>query len=297
MTNTLSRSLEIKHDRIDPLVLEVVKTIDEIAKRNGTKYFIAGATAREIILRHVFGRPSGRRTLDVDLGIAVQDWREFQALKNKLIQAGFSPAPKHIQRVIYPADHPVIVDLIPFGGIENKDQAIAWPPDEDIVMQVAGFNDALESAILVKLDNSLTVPVVSIPLLIVLKLFAWMDRRMENTKDAEDIFTILKQYADAGNEDRLYGEHLALLQQEEFDMEMAGARLAAIDCAAASISDQTRSRVINILNSSVDVDHLTRQIITVAGGLEQERAKRCELMIKKFRDEFLSRVLRNHEPG
>ncbi len=57
MTNTLSRSLEIKHDRIDPLVLEVVKTIDEIAKRNGTKYFIAGATAREIILRHVFGRP------------------------------------------------------------------------------------------------------------------------------------------------------------------------------------------------------------------------------------------------
>ncbi len=54
-------------------------------------------------------------------------------------------------------------------------------------MQVAGFSDALESAILVKLDNSLTVPVVSVPLLIVLKLFAWVDRRMENTKDAEDI--------------------------------------------------------------------------------------------------------------
>lgn len=245
----------------------------------------------------MFGRPSGRRTLDVDFGIAVQDWQEFQTLKNELIEAGFAPVPKRTQRVIYPADHPVIVDLIPFGGIENRNQTIAWPPEEDIVMQVAGFSDALESAILVKLDNSLVVPVVSIPLLIVLKLFAWMDRRMENTKDAEDIFTILKQYADAGNEDRLYGEHLSLLEQEEFDIELAGARLAGIDCAAASVSDQTRSRVINILNSSADVDHLTRQIIAIAGGLEQERAKRCELLIKKFRDEFLSCVPRKHEPG
>ncbi len=68
------------------------------------------------------------------------------------------------------------------------------------------------------------------------------------------------------------GEHLALLEQEEFDMEMAGARLAAIDCAAASISDQTRSRVINILNSSADVDHLTRQII---GGRWRSGARGC----------------------
>jgi len=82
MTSTLSRYLEIKHDRIDPLVLEVMRTVDGIAKRNKTDYFLAGATAREIILRHVFGRPSGRRTLDVDFGIAVQDWQGFETLKN-----------------------------------------------------------------------------------------------------------------------------------------------------------------------------------------------------------------------
>jgi predicted nucleotidyltransferase len=77
MTNTLSRSLEIKHDRIDPLVLDVMRTIDGIAQGNKTDYFLAGATAREIILHHVSGRPSGRRTLDVDLGITVQDWQGF----------------------------------------------------------------------------------------------------------------------------------------------------------------------------------------------------------------------------
>ena len=167
MTNTLSRSLEIRHDRIDPLVLEVVKTIDGIAKRNQTEYFLAGATAREIILRHVFGRPSGRRTLDVDFGIAVEDWRGFQELKNELMdRAGFAPVTKLVQRLLYPAAHPVIVDLLPFGGIEDADQTIAWPPDEDIVMHVTGFRDALASAVLVKLTESLTIPVVSLPVLI-----------------------------------------------------------------------------------------------------------------------------------
>jgi len=39
------------------------------------EYFLR---AREIILRHVFGRPPGRRTLDVDLGIAVRDWDHFK---------------------------------------------------------------------------------------------------------------------------------------------------------------------------------------------------------------------------
>ena len=50
VTNTLSRSLEINHDRIDPLVLEVMRTIDEIAKRNKTDYFLAGGMLSASIL-------------------------------------------------------------------------------------------------------------------------------------------------------------------------------------------------------------------------------------------------------
>ena len=78
MTNTSNPPLEIKHDQIDPTVLEALRKIDEVARKHETSYFLAGATAREIILRHVFGRPPGRRTLDVDLGIAVRDWDHFK---------------------------------------------------------------------------------------------------------------------------------------------------------------------------------------------------------------------------
>src|SRR5258708_20756535 len=86
MTNTSNPPLEIQHDQIDPVVLEAIRKIDEIARRQETAYFLAGATAREIMLRHVFGRPPGRRTLDVDLGIAVRDWDHFKLLKTALVE-------------------------------------------------------------------------------------------------------------------------------------------------------------------------------------------------------------------
>jgi len=57
------------------------------------------------MLHHVFGRPAGRRTLDVDFGVAVQDWPGFQILKNELIEkAGFATVAKFAHRVLYPAD-------------------------------------------------------------------------------------------------------------------------------------------------------------------------------------------------
>lgn len=144
MSNTSKPPLEIRHDRIDPAVLEAIRKIDRIAHKHETAYFLAGATAREIMLHHVFGRPPGRRTMDVDLGIAVRDWEHFQMLKSSLVeQGGFKVHPRMVQRLICPTEPSVVVDLIPFGGVEAADQTIAWPPEEDIVMRVTGFSDGL----------------------------------------------------------------------------------------------------------------------------------------------------------
>lgn len=91
-------------------------------------------------------------------------------------------------------------------------------------MTVTGFSDGLESAVPVCLEPNLIIPVVSLPVLPVLKLFAWTDRKHEK-RDAPDIYTLLRQYGDAGNEDRLYGEEVSVLEAEGYDFELAGARL------------------------------------------------------------------------
>ena len=286
MTNTSNPPLEIRHDRIDPGVLEAIQKIAEMARQHETAYFLAGATAREIMLRHVFGRPPGRRTLDVDLGIAVGDWDHFQLLKSALIeQGGFQPHARMVQRLIYPSKPSVVVDLIPFGGIETGERAIAWPPDEAIVMRVTGFRDALESAVPVRLDENLVIPVVSLPILLVLKLFAWVDRRHEK-RDAPDIYTLLRQYGDAGNDDRLYGEEMSLLEAEGYDFELAGARLIARD-AAHAVSDDTRKPLREILKSDSLMEELTNQVIVSSERSDSEHVRKCEALVAKMRHEFL----------
>lgn len=277
--------LEIKHDKIDQGILTVIRKVDEIARTCNTAYFLAGATAREIILRHVFGRPPGRRTLDVDFGIAVRDWEQFENLKSALIKnADFMQHPKQKQRIFHKSPS-VIVDLIPFGGVERTDGTITWPPEEDIVMRVTGFTDGLESAVSVRLGEKLLVPVVSLPILLVLKVFAWVDRKHEK-RDAEDIYTLLKQYGDAGNEDRLYGEHQDILELEEFDFELAGARLIGRDVAHV-VSAETRHRVREVLESDRQMLELTNQVIVFSGRTDSQHVHRCEMLVIKMREGFL----------
>jgi predicted nucleotidyltransferase len=286
MTNTSNPPLEIQHDQIDPVVLEAIRKIDEIAHRHETAYFLAGATAREIMLRYVFGRPPGRRTLDVDLGIAVRDWDHFKLLKAALVeQAGFQPHARMVQRISYPSKPAVIVDLIPFGGIETAERTIAWPPEEDIVMRVTGFSDGLESAVPVRLDQNLIIRVVSLPVLLVLKLFAWRDRKHE-MRDAPDIYTLLRQYGDAGNEDRLFGEDMNILEAEGYDFELAGARLIAHD-AARVVSADTQKRLREILESDALMEELTNQIIVSSPRNDPEHVRRCEMLIRNLREGFL----------
>jgi predicted nucleotidyltransferase len=98
MTNTSNPPLEIWHDRIDPLVLEAIRKIDE-----------------------------GRRTMDVDLGIALRDWHHFQALKSARIeQRRFQPHARMVQRLIYLSKPSVVVDLFPLPGprIQGTPEAV-----------------------------------------------------------------------------------------------------------------------------------------------------------------------------
>ena len=64
------------------------------------------------------------------------------------------------------------VDLIPFRGVESAHGTIAWPPGRDIVMNVAGFEEALASSVLIEIEAKLTVPVASVAGLTLLKLAA-----------------------------------------------------------------------------------------------------------------------------
>jgi predicted nucleotidyltransferase len=122
------------------------------------------------------------------------------------------------------------VDLIPFGAVERADRSIAWPPDDAEVMNVSGFSEALATAESVRLPEGLVFPVASLPAQAILKVWAWKDRQYAAPgKDAADLWTLLRHYADAGNESRIYESEVEVLTTAGFDLEEAGAWLLGKD--------------------------------------------------------------------
>ncbi len=237
MTNT-SRPLTPKPDRpVDPLTLRVIGEIQQASNRLGVPVFVVGAVARIILLESIHGLNAGRATTDVDFAFALDHWEQFHAIKALLIETPTFSASEHVaQRLYFHApglEYACKVDLIPFGGIETRQNTIAWPPDMAIMMNVAGFSDAFAAAVCVRVSPGTEITVASLPGIAILKLFAWVDRRQENSKDAIDVVTLLRSYHEAGNNNRIYenASALAALEAVDYDPELAGAWLLGNDVA------------------------------------------------------------------
>ena len=262
--------LSVAPDRpVDPLAIEILKQVDPVARALGIEYLVTGATARDILLVGVFGLETGRGTRDVDLAIAVDGWPQFAAVKTRLVEAGAFEAD---ERVIHRLFHlpgkgrrGYPIDLIPFGGIEDPAGTIAWPPDRSIVMSVAGYREAFEAAPPVEIDPGFVVRVVSLPGLAILKLFAWADRGAGDPRDAIDLAMLLRQYAAAGNEDRLYGAEIGVLEAVSYDLDLAGARLLGRDAARIS-GTETRGTLLALLDDGPRLERLVRAMARDMGA-------------------------------
>lgn len=133
------------------------------------------------------------------------------------------------------------VDFIPFRGVASEGKTIAWPPDGDFVMNVAGFEETLEAALSIELEPGLVISVASVPGLAILKILEWGDRHVVNNKDAADLYKILTTFDSAGNQDRLFDQEIELLEAVGHDLTLAGAQLLGRDAARIADSDMLKA--------------------------------------------------------
>jgi predicted nucleotidyltransferase len=275
---------------VDPLTCRVLRLVDHAAATSGSRYFVAGAAARDLLLVNAFGLRPGRATRDIDFGIAVENWDQFQVLKRCLMESHeFETTPANTHRLFWNAAGEAArtpIDIIPFGEVASENKTIAWPPQHEVVMNVTGFEEALESSVQMRIEDDLVVRVASIPGLAVLKLIAWQDRRHETNKDAADLHRLLVAYAGAGNLDRIYDQELSLLEDAGYDLELAGSQLLGRD-AAWICKQETRRQIGTILSSERLVDHMIQQM-QQAGFDEEQQAERISTLLKRFSAGFLT---------
>ena len=229
---------------VGELTVEIVREIEKVSKVLDLELLLVGAQAKVILLENIHGLNPGRATGDIDFAFAVESWDQFNQIKQSLIATGkFRELPKVKQRLVYQSsliEHGFVVDIIPFGKVQDDNNMITWPPKLDVVMSVSGYKEALESALLVELDAELTIKVVSLAGLAILKIFAWSERgTVTDNKDALDLMTLLRTYHEIDiNKDRIYDvPEPAVLESINYNPELMGAWLLGYDVAA--IADQS----------------------------------------------------------
>ena len=195
----MTTSLDVSEKLPNGLV-EVYSQIHGIAAELSVPLLVVGATARDIILVHGYSAAIERGTKDVDFGIKVQNWEHYEVLRTALIEAGFTPYSKKAHQLDTTDSDglPWEIDLIPFGGVSDDHGQIAWPPKQDILMRVLGFDEVYQNAWNVTLIKSpeINVKVASPSGILLLKLIAWTERAREyQGKDAIDIYYVIKHYS------------------------------------------------------------------------------------------------------
>ena len=251
-------------DNIPPSNVAVFHAILNAAQKEGILFFVIGAAARDMLLGYAYGLPVRRATRDIDIAIRVADWDEYDRLVDILIATGDFVATVHRHRYMFKGAQPV--DVVPFGPIAGKKQSIVWPPGEDTLMGILGFEEAFRTAILVNLraEPRLEIRVSTLAGLAVMKLISWDESYPRRGRDAEDFYYVAQNYIDAGNDDRLYNEASDLTEVVSFDRTSAGARLLGRDMAILA-QDAAHRTIVGILARESDPSGSLKLITDIIG--------------------------------
>lgn len=276
----MSASSKNISNKLPPASVEVLCDVTLHARTLGIPFFVLGATARDIIFGALYNIPTPRATLDIDLALRVGTWEQYAQLRTSMLgTARYVQDRIHQQRMHH--TNGAILDLVPFGPLEAPAGMIAWPPDQDIVMRTAGFEEALGSAVdvTIALEPEYTVRVYTPAALAAMKLIAWHENYPLRRKDAEDLLFIMKEYVHAGNEARLYQSDADILTDVNFAFDQASPRLLGRDIARI-VTTETLSALVTILAAETADDSQFRLLSDMTHtGLREEGALEVILVL------------------
>lgn len=235
--------------RLDPALLPVVTDLERGLRALGVPFAVVGALVPELLLDV---RPV-RMTNDADVAVIVASLAEFETLKDRLADFGFART-RAPQRMRHRSGG--LVDLLPFSQTIAPDGRLEL--EEDLVLDMAGFEHVVPSAVETVVDGGPTLPLVPLPLHAILKLVAFNDRKA--SKDLAGVFHCLRYYLE--DDERRYGaEHEGV----GVPFEYTGAYLLGID-GRPFLSTRVSQAVGTVLDRFADLNSDGVGIVTSERG-------------------------------
>lgn len=238
------------------LTSTIVTALAEPSGITPESIMLIGAEARNLIhsaLGHGFAL---RTTTDVDIALALSSWDDYDRIR--------ALHPAHGATGIRFRLGGIPVDLVPFGGIEQP-KGIATPMIRTD-LNVFGFSDAFRNSMPLALPNGVSIRIPHPAGYAALKMRAWMDRAPDgNFKDATDIAVALFWYRESQHvTDRLYGTDLHILEQHDFDQDLASARVLGREISS-HLAPNNRT-ALQTAWSTIDSMHLARELLLPRGN-------------------------------
>jgi predicted nucleotidyltransferase len=181
--------------RIEPGLIPVVTDLECGLRELGIPFGVIGALVPELLLD---ARPP-RMTNDADVTVVVESLADFDTLKDRLAEYGFTRT-----RLPHRLQHRGggLLDILPFSEAIAPDGRLQL--EDGFVFNMAGFSYVIPNVISTPIEGGPALPLTPLPLYALLKLVAFSDRK--DPKDLAGVLHCLEHYLE--DDDRRYGvEH------------------------------------------------------------------------------------------
>ena len=246
--------------RVDPGLMPVVVDIERGLRELGVPFGIVGALVPELLL----DVQPYRMTNDLDLAVVVESLANFDLLKERLADYGFTRT-----RRPHRLDHRDggWVDILPVNETIARD---GLELEDGFVLNMAGFGHVVPNAVPVAIDGGPTLPLAPLPLYVLLKLVAFSDRK--EPKDLAGVLHCLEHYLE--DDDRRYGvDH----DDEGVPYEYTGAYVVGVE-ARPFLDEPVTEAVKAVLDRFDDPDAtIIRIVAREVHGLMVEDEHRLEI--------------------
>lgn len=139
----MSNIYKTNFERVKAAYKNIFNALERAFKKFEVDFYLIGAQSRDVWTNHL--SLDKRTTRDIDYAVYVADYPTWQKLTAYLVnEEGFTRDTKEPYRFY----HGEIVDLIPFGGIEQNGEVVLHNPTTEL--SVYGCREVAEEAVVVE---------------------------------------------------------------------------------------------------------------------------------------------------
>lgn len=241
----MSESNQNYKDLAIPFFREVFELIDDVLKNREIPYYLIGVSAIALELLKKGIKPA-RGTKDIDFAIMISSLNQFEEVVNDLEKAGFNKV-EAPWTLVHP-DYDVVVDLLPFGEIEENNTVGFNERYTDL--HVLGFKEVMKDSREYEIEDRV-VNVPPIPGMILLKLIAWSDRPEDRGNDPYDILRVIEYYNDLEFDANMLEHYDLIPDEKDFDDRLFSARILGRKAKAyLDKSKDLETRIFEVLENN-----------------------------------------------